>query len=193
MKRNIWKTAPYLGLFSLVMIVFAFASLFFSTTLFFIELGIAVAGVVTSVLIYTRFDHMVRNTVKSSVEKSVDKRYLDRFGFPVVAVDNDYLILWYNSAFYKTICDENDVYGYSVLKLLSTHSVEELCSSTGGDVELGEAKYTVYANSVDNGYILYFFDDTYNKALFPCRLIYRGRGAPYERLFYLFQTRADCY
>lgn len=163
MKRNIWKTAPYLGLFSLVMIIFAFASLFFSTTLFFIELGIAVAGVVTSVLIYTRFDHMVRNTVKSSVEKSVDKRYLDRFGFPVVAVDNDYLILWYNSAFYKTICEENDVYGYSVLKLLSTHSVEELCSSTGGDVELGEAKYTVYANSVDNGYILYFFDDTYYK------------------------------
>ncbi len=162
-KRNIWKTAPYLGLFSLLMIIFAFASLFFSTTLFFIELGIAVAGIVASILLYTRFDYLVKNAVKSSVEKSVDKRYLDRFAFPVVAVDNDSLILWYNSAFYKNICEENDIHGYSVTKLLSGQTPEELCSATGGDIELLGSKYTVYANSVDSGYILYFLDDTYYK------------------------------
>ncbi len=163
MKKNIWKTVPYLALFSVLMIISAFVSLFYSKTLFLIELSVAVLGIAAAVWIYLGFDRLVKVAAKSSVEKVVDKRYLERFGFPVVSVDNDYRILWYNSAFLNTICEGKDVYGYSVLKLISGHSVEELCSSTGGEVELGGAKYTVYANSVDSGYILYFFDDTYYK------------------------------
>ncbi len=163
MKKNIWKTAPYLWLFSAFMIISAFVSLFFNKKLFFIELIIAVVSVIFSVIIYTKFNKMVTTAVKSSVEKSIDKRYLSRFGFPVVAIDKDCLILWYNRPFFKNICDETDVYGYSVESLISEYSIDELCSEKGGNITIKDAKYTVYANSVDTGYILYFHDDTYLK------------------------------
>ncbi|MDO5123664.1 MAG: DHH family phosphoesterase [Eubacteriales bacterium] len=163
MKNKLWKTAPYLALFSVFMLITAFVSLFFSKTLFYIEMSLAVVGIIASLIIYLRFDRIIRIAVKSSSEKAVDRKYLDRFGFPVVAVDKSNSILWYNTAFYTNVCDENDVSGYSILNLISGCSVEQLCSSTGGNVTIGKSKYTVYANPLDDGYVLYFFDDTYYK------------------------------
>ncbi len=165
MKKKAWHIVPFVILFSIVMATFALISLRFSTTLFFIELFIALAGVAASLVVYLYFSKYVRDTVRGAVSatRNVDRAYLERFGFPVAVVGEDNEILWHNSAFISAFCKETSMEGVSASALISHRSVEELCGSKGGDAQVGDTKFTVYANPLDKGYVLYFFDDTHLK------------------------------
>lgn len=165
MKKKAWFTIPFILLFSVVMIVFACISLKYSKTLFFIESIIALVGVITSLIIYQCFSRYMKNTIKGAVSatRTADKKYLDRFGFPVAVVGEDNEIIRYNASFASVFCTDTEVYGTSVSSIVCSRSVEELCSSSGGNIEIGEKKFTVYANPLDVGFVLYFFDDTYLK------------------------------
>ena len=162
MKKKTWSMLPFIILFVAVMVIFAFISLAVSKVLFFVELVIAAAGAVASLIIYLSYAKYVKTAVKNVVTKTrtIDKKYLDRFGFPVVAVGSEKEIIWYNSAFADVFCKDSQVYGMPVSNLIAGHSIEELCSSKGGDIVVGNSKFTVYANPLDRGYVLYFFDDT---------------------------------
>lgn len=165
MNKKMLQVAPYLCLASVVMLVFAVISLFFSKIIFFVEMLIAIVGIVVSGVIYLRADSFLKIIVKNVVQrtKGVDRRYLERFKFPVAAVDSDDNIIWYNTAFYENICSGNDAFGMSILPLLGGRTAEVFCTAKGGNVELENKKFTLYSNSTDTGYILYFFDDTYYK------------------------------
>ncbi len=162
MKKKAWFTIPFIILFSIVMLMFACISLRFSTTLFFIEGIIALVGIITSLIIYQCFSRYMKNTIKVAVgaTRSADKKYLERFGFPVAVVGEDNEIIRYNSSFASVFCKDTEVYGVPVSSIVAGKSVEELCSSTGGNIEVGQQKFTVYANPLDAGFVLYFFDDT---------------------------------
>lgn len=165
MKKKSWLTAPYLALFACAMVVMALVSLSFSKTLFIIEGIIALVSIVAALVIYLLFSKYVRVTVRGAVAgtRGLDKKYLERFGFPVAVVGSDNEILWYNSAFDRVLCKSTDMYGMPVSSIIKGKSVEELCGSDGGDIELEDRKFTVYANPIEQGFVLYFFDDTYYK------------------------------
>ncbi|MBQ3073449.1 MAG: DHH family phosphoesterase [Ruminococcus sp.] len=165
MKNKLRNTVPYLALFSVSMLIFAFVSLFFSKTMFYIEMSVAVVSIATALIIYIRFEHVIHVAMRHTAltTRNVDKRYLERFSFPVAATDKESGIIWYNSAFLTDICKGSDVHGYSVTKLLSGKDVEEFCGASGGNTSVADRLYTVYANPVETGYLLYFFDDTYLK------------------------------
>lgn len=162
MKNRAWFTIPFILVFSVVMMVFACISLAFSKTLFFIEGIIAFVGIIASLIIYLSFNSYVRNTVKGAVNatRSADEKYLERFGFPVAVINESDEIIRYNPAFSAVFCKETEVFGTPVSMIVKDKSVEELCSSKGADIEVGEQKFTVYANPLDSGFVLYFFDDT---------------------------------
>ncbi len=165
MKKKSWLTAPYLALFACAMVIMALVSLSFSMTLFIIEGIIALVSIVAALIIYLFFSKYVRVTVRGAVAgtRGLDKKYLERFGFPVAVVGSDNEILWYNSAFDRVLCKSIDMYGMPVSSIIKGRSVEELCGSDGGDIELEDRKFTVYANPIEQGFVLYFFDDTYYK------------------------------
>ena len=144
------------------MLVLAFVSLAFSKVMFWIELIVALAGAVTSFIVYLSFSKYVKTAIKDVVThtRGVDKKYLERFGFPVAVTGSNEEILWYNKAFGEVFCKEVQVYGVPVSAIVSGHSAEELCAQSGTNVEMGEMKFTVYANPLERGHVLYFFDDT---------------------------------
>ncbi len=165
MKKKAWLTVPYLALFSLAMIIMALISLSVSKTLFIIEGIIALVSIIAALVIYLLFAKYVRVAVKGAVEsiRGLDKKYLERFGFPVAVVSEDGQILWYNSTFERNLCKDENMFGMYVSSIIKGKSVEELCSAHGGDIELDDKKFTVYANPIEQGFVLYFFDDTYYK------------------------------
>ena len=165
MKKKAWLTVPYLALFSLAMIIMALISLSVSKTLFIIEGIIALVSIIAALVIYLLFTKYVRVAVKGAVEsiRGLDKKYLERFGFPVAVVSEDGQILWYNSTFERNLCKDENMFGMYVSSIIKGKSVEELCSAHGGDIELDDKKFTVYANPIEQGFVLYFFDDTYYK------------------------------
>jgi len=162
MKKKAWFTIPFIVLFSVVMLVMAFVSLAFSKLMFWIEIILSLAGILVSFIIYLSFSKYVKDTVKGVVThtRGVDKKYLERFGFPVAVVGSDKEVLWYNTSFAQVFCKDVQVYGVPVAAIISGKSVEELCGAEGGDIEIGDTKFTVYANPLERGYVLYFFDDT---------------------------------
>ena len=165
MKKKAWITVPYLALFSLAMIIMALISLSVSKTLFIIEGIIALVSIIAALVIYLLFAKYVRVSVKGAVEsiRGLDKKYLERFGFPVAVVSEDGQILWYNSTFERNLCKDENMFGMYVSSIIKGKSVEELCSAHGGDIELDDKKFTGYANPIEQGFVLYFFDDTYYK------------------------------
>ncbi len=165
MKKKVWLTAPYLALFSCAMVIMALISLSFSKTLFIIEGIIALVSIAAALIIYLFFSKYVRVTVRGAVSstRGLDKKYLERFGFPVAVVGSENEILWYNSSFDRVLCNGTDMYGMPVSSIIKGRSVEELCGSDGGDIELKDKKFSVYANPIEQGFVLYFFDDTYYK------------------------------
>ncbi|MGN0452906.1 MAG: DHH family phosphoesterase [Ruminococcus sp.] len=165
MKKKVWQSFPYLLLFAVFMTACAVASLFFSRTLFYIEGILALVSIGLAVFIYIHYGRFVKISVKNMIAstKGVDKNYLERFGFPIAVLSEDGSFVWYNSAFIRTIAGDSDLYGVHISHLVKGRSVEELCSSEGADIEVGERKFSVYANLVDSGFVLYFFDDTYLK------------------------------
>jgi len=162
MKKKGSLILPFVALFSIVMLVCAFVSLAFSKVMFAVELILAIAGIIASIVIYISYATYLRTTVKGVVVKTrgIDKKYLDRFAFPVATVGSDREFIWYNTAFERIFCKDAQVHGMPVSSIISGRSVEEFCSSVGGNIEFGDSKYTVYANPLDRGFVLYFFDDT---------------------------------
>lgn len=162
-KKN--QLLPYITVLSLIMLICALLALFFSRTLFYIQGSLALAGLFASLVIYLNYNNYLKSTVGSAVSatQGVDKKYLNRFGFPVAVAGKDNEIVWFNDEFERVFCTAGDLYGMSVSKIIPGRSLAELCGSKGGNIEFGQSKYTVYANPVDNGFLLYFFDDTYYK------------------------------
>ncbi len=162
MKKKVTTALPFAVLFSAVMLVFAFISLTFSRVLFFVELTIALLGIIACLIVYLRYAKYVMSVVRTTVSKTkgVDKKYLERFGFPVATVGSDKEILWYNSEFAKVFCKDVQVHGVPATALLGGHDVEELCVNEGCNIEMADRKFTAYANTLERGYVLYFFDDT---------------------------------
>ncbi len=165
MKKKAWLTVPYLVLFGCAMTIMALVSLTASKTLFIIEGIIAFLSFVAALMIYLFFGKYVRATVRNAVEgtRGLDKAYLERFGFPVAVVNEEGQMLWYNSTFERDLCKDADMYGMHVSLIVKGRSIEELCSAHGGDIEFDDKKFTVYANPIEQGFVLYFFDDTYYK------------------------------
>ncbi len=165
MKKKNWQILPFVTLFAVMMVIFAVISVFFDKNLFFINAIVALVSIGVSLLIYIRYTKYVRGIVRSVVErtKGLDKRYLERFGFPVAVVGENEEILWHNSAFTTKIAKDVPMFAMPVSSIIKGRSVAELCSSDGADVEVEETKFTVYANPLDKGFVLYFFDDTYYK------------------------------
>ncbi len=166
MKKKSFQIVPYLCVFSAIMLIFAFISLFGGNKIIFIaELIIALAAIGAITLIYLNSSKSMKIMVKGIVQntKGIDRRYLERFRFPVVAVDGDDNIIWYNTAFHENVCFGTEAFGMSVLPILGGRTAESFCNAKGGNVEVEKSKFTVYANRTDTGSILYFFDDTYYK------------------------------
>lgn len=165
MNKKTLQAVPYLCVTSAILLVFALISLFFNKVVFFVEMILAIAGIGAAALIYLRSGSFVKLAVKNVVQstKGIDRRYLERFRFPVVAVDSDDNIIWYNTAFYETICGRNDAFGMSILPLLGGRTADTFVTAKGGNVEIEKSKYTLYGNTMETGTILYFFDDTYYK------------------------------
>ncbi len=165
MKKKNWEALPFLMLFAVTAAIFAVISLFYDNTLFYIYGAVALVSIAVSLFIYFRYNKYVRNTVRVMVEstKGVDKKYLERFGFPVAVLGEDEEILWHNSAFTEKIAGGVPMYAMPVSMIIKGRSASELCSDDGADIEVGQSKFTVYANPLDKGFVVYFFDDTYYK------------------------------
>ena len=167
MKRKIWASSPLFYVISAVMLIMACASWFWNRAIFYVELS---AAVVSAVLIFTatkRFHAYVNESLKSAqtVFTGDEYRTMQEFALPAVLVGRSGDMIWFNTAFWNTVCGKTECRGESIGKFIYPQTVRKILESDGTDVKVGKRRYTVYGIDTSSGSILYFIDMTYYKNL----------------------------
>ena len=149
------------------MFLMACESWFRDRTVCYVELSASAVSVVLIVMATKRFHSYALESVKNAQSVLTGDRYraMQEFSLPVVLVGSSDDMIWFNNAFWDTVCGKKECRGESIGKFIYPQTVEKILRSDGIDISFGERRYTVYGVETASGSILYFIDDTYYKKM----------------------------
>ncbi|MCQ4022679.1 MULTISPECIES: DHH family phosphoesterase [unclassified Ruminococcus] len=167
MKKRSWTLTPFFLVFSVAIMLMAAFSYRWNIYIFAIEMSIAIVSIIVVFLTGKFFQSYIKAVVKSSAKslKGVNVTYLDKFSIPVVVAGEKGDVVWYNKYFKKNICQGREAVGDFITQYTSGLSVERLVAADSSNVSYGERRYTVIANEISDGAVLYFIDDTNYKKM----------------------------
>ena len=167
MKKRVWASSPLFYVISGVMFLMACESWFRDKTVCYVELSASVVSVVLIAVATKRFHSYAVESVKNAQSVFTGERYraMQEFSLPVVLVGSSDDVIWFNDAFWDTVCEKKECRGESIGKFIYPQTVEKILRSDGIDISFGERRYTVYGVETTSGSILYFIDDTYYKKM----------------------------
>ena len=149
------------------MVAMAFASYPHSRILFLVELtaaGVSLLAVGASDLLRRRDSSRALRGAKR-VLTGEESYALQEFGLAVAVVGRAGDIVWANQAFADTLGRGRDFVGVNVLRYIYPKTFRQVMGEKGAAVSHGGREYTVYGARAKEGYLLYFVDDTYFKAI----------------------------
>ena len=149
------------------MVAMAFASYPHSRILFLVELpaaGGSLRAVGASDLLRRRDSSRALRGAKR-VLTGEESYALQEFGLAVAVVGRAGDIVWANQAFADTLGRGRDFVGENVLRYIYPKTFRQVMGEKGAAVSHGGREYTVYGARAKEGYLLYFVDDTYFKAI----------------------------
>lgn len=149
------------------MAVMACVSWWHSRIIFAVEMtaaGLSLLAVAVSDILYRR---NITTTVRSAkkVLNAEERRAFEEFALPVAVVAPAGDIVWANEAFVASLCGGGEFLGENVLKFIYPKTFRQVMGERGTSVSHRGREYTVYGAKASEGYILYFVDDTYFKAI----------------------------
>lgn len=167
MKRRSWTLTPFFLIFSVAILLMAAFSYRWNIYIFAIEMSIGLISIVVVLLTGRFFQGYIKSVVKSSAKslKGVNVTYLEKFSIPVVVAGEKGDVVWYNKLFKNVMCQGREAVGDFVSQYTSGISVDKLIAADSTNVSYGDRKYTVIANEVTDGAVLYFIDDTNYKLI----------------------------
>ena len=135
--------------------------------IFAIEISIGIVSIIAVFVTGKYFQSYIKSVVKGCAKslKGVNVTYLEKFSVPIVVAGEKGDVVWYNKLFRNRICQGREAVGDFVTQYTSGISVEKLTTAESTNVSYGDRKYTVIANEVSDGAILYFIDDTKYKKI----------------------------
>ena len=166
-KKKVWVVSPLFYLMAGAMACMAVASFPYSRILFIIEAtaaGLSLLAVAVSDLIYRKNISATVRSVKK-VLTAEEERAFQEFALPVAVVAPAGDIVWANEAFVQSLCGGGLYQGENVLKYIYPKTFRQVMGEKGAAVAHGGREYTVYGARAQDGYLLYFVDDTYFKAV----------------------------
>lgn len=166
-RRRIWTVFPLFYLMAAAMLVMALVTYRYNKIAFAVEMTVSCL----SILAVTASDFLFRRNVTSTVKTAkkvltAEEEYaLEEFALPVAVVAPAGDIVWANEAFAASLCGGGNFMGENVLKYIYPKTFRQVMGEKGTAIAHGGREYTVYGARAERGYILYFVDDTYFKAI----------------------------
>ncbi len=166
-KKRIWVVSPLFYLMGLAMVAMAAVTWRYNRIASVIELtaaGMALLAVGVSDLLY---HWNVSAAVRSAkrVLTAEEEYALTEFALPVAVVAPAGDVVWANEAFVASLCGGGEYLGENVLRFIYPKTFRQVMGEKGTSVSHRGREYTVYGARAQDGYILYFVDDTYFKAI----------------------------
>lgn len=166
-KKRVWVISPLYYLMALAMAAMAFVTYRYNKIAAAIEVtaaGLALLAVAASDLLYRRNISAAVRTAKR-VLTAEEEHALEEFALPVAVVAPAGDIVWANEAFAASLCGGGEYLGENVLQYIYPKTFRQVMGEKGASVSHRGREYTVYGARAQKGYILYFVDDTYFKAI----------------------------
>ena len=166
-RKKVWVVSPLFYLMVGAMALMAFAMYRYDKILCVVELtaaGLSGVAVLVSDLLYRR---NISTTVKSAkrVLSGEEEAAFQAFALPVAVVAPAGDIVWVNEAFTGSLCSGKSCLGDNILKYIYPKTFRQVMGERGAAVSHNGREYTVYGSRAQEGYLLYFVDDTYFKAV----------------------------
>lgn len=166
-RKKVWVVSPLFYLMVGAMVLMALSSWRYNKILFLVEgtvAGISLLMVLVSDLLYRR---NISTTVKAArrVLSGEEEAAFQAFALPVAVVAPAGDIVWANEAFAGSLSGGKNFLGDNVLKYIYPKTFRQVMGERGTAVSHNGREYTVYGARAKVGYILYFVDDTYFKAI----------------------------
>ncbi len=167
MKNKFSHTVPYLVLFAVAMMILAIPAAFYDLTLFFIQGSVALLAVIAAIILYFLFAKYVQFSLRNAVKsvRNADTAFADRLNFPVAVLSTDNELVFYNKAFKKLICPEDNLMGVHIDYKFFSADIADIVKNEGTSVKHGEKMFTAFGADTGTGTVLYLFDDTYYKEI----------------------------
>lgn len=159
--------SPLFYLMAIAMGIMAFVTYRYNKVAAAIELtaaGVSLLSVAASDLLYKRNIAVAVKSAKK-VLTAEEEHALEEFALPVAVVAPAGDIVWANEAFCASLCGGNEYMGENVLRYIYPKTFRQVMGEKGTSVSHRDREYTVYGARAKQGYILYFVDDTYFKAI----------------------------
>lgn len=125
----------------------------------------AAVAVVVFVFSRRRLKRYIDRTIAGVITNisEINTTYLERFKMPVVVAGKFGDIMWSNLRFKKQLCTGRNPVNENISIYLGSKNIDEVSDSEGFDLDFDGNHYTVFCTSVDDGYICFYFDNTYYK------------------------------
>ncbi len=166
-RKKIWVVSPLFYLMALAMVVMAAVTFRYNRIAAMVEMtaaGLAVLAVCVSDLLYRRNISVAVKSAKR-VLTAEEEHALQEFALPVAVVASTGDVVWANDAFVASLCGGGEYLGENVLRFIYPKTFRQVMGERGTSVSHRGREYTVYGSKAPNGYLLYFVDDTYFKAV----------------------------
>lgn len=126
--------------------------------------GLSLLSLLASDILYRRNVSLAVKSAKR-VLTAEEGHAFDEFALPVAVVAPAGDIVWANEAFISTLCSGGEYLGQDVLRFIYPKTFRQVMGEKGAAVSYRGREYTVYGVRAKDGFILYFVDDTYFKAI----------------------------
>lgn len=166
-RKRVWMISPLFYLMALAMGAMAFVTYRYNKIAAAVELtaaAISLLSVFVSDLLYRKNIISALRSAKK-VLTAEEEHALEEFGLPVAVVAPAGDVVWANAAFVGSLCGGGNYMGENVLQYIYPKTFRQVISERGTSVSHKGREYTVYGARAKQGYILYFVDDTYFKAV----------------------------
>ncbi|MCI5729829.1 MAG: DHH family phosphoesterase [Clostridia bacterium] len=166
-RRKVWVSSPVYLALSVAMLLSALYSLQYDLVLFSVNLSLCVISVVVVLVSEHQFRSHVSSAMKAAQNVLTAEEYtaLENFSMPVTVTGEEGDLVWANKAFLKDVSNRRAVWGDNIMRFLYPKTLRQVCEDNGTSVRCGSREFTVYALKTRHGYVLYFVDDTYYKAI----------------------------
>ena len=167
MRKKHWILTPWFSIFCVVMLLMTTFMSNYSTTLFYVDLGLTVASFAVVLILTLTFRNYIKRTVRGTAEriKDFNSEYLEKYKYPVAIVGEEGDIIWCNARFRKRLCNSRSPEGDDMNAYLSGNDVFQIADGEGVEIAVDGKEFTAYCISTGDGSVVvcHFIENTYYK------------------------------
>lgn len=162
---------PKISSYTLAILIFAFSAILFTTVIAFLDQKIFIPCLAITLLLIVFAIFTIKKRYDDAEKyisgiihnlSSADGEILNGLKLPVMAVDKNGIVIWYNEAFSVDIAEGEAFCNSHISDLFGSESLTKLDKTGYAEMKLDKKFYTVYKNigSHNSSVTLYYFVDT---------------------------------